>query len=402
MIIRRITAAVALLLAVVLAAFTWIIASFRIPPQLVRLSYVVSNFGLYLVPLGLLGVLLAVVLYRRGVRRIALVTGLVGVVATVAACFPLVAAWRSAERHGADLSLANYLTYGANTGEPDASKSVVYHRIDGQELKLDVKLPSDGPERARPAVVWVHGGGWVSGDRGEAPKWHKWLNDKGYAVFAIEYRLAPPPRWNQAPADVKCAIGWVRQHAETYGVDPDRIMTAGGSAGGNLALMGAYADDRVKPSCPVPDAADTPDTADAPVAAVAAVAAFYPATDVARGWQDTTMRDTIRKAAEDYTGGTPQQVPEHYKLASPVTYVRKDLPPTLLMHGTRDHVAPYQQSTGLAAKLREFDVPYRLLAVPYGEHAYDFRWGDWGSQVSRHVFSEFLDRYFPANPSNNG
>ncbi|WP_412543879.1 alpha/beta hydrolase [Longispora sp. K20-0274] len=252
-------------------------------------------------------------------------------------------------------------------------------------MKLDVKLPDRAPAGTRPAVVWVHGGGWNLGDRGEAPMWHRWLNDRGYAVFAIDYRLAPPARWDQAPGDVRCAVGWVKAHAERYQVDPGRVMLIGGSAGGNLALMGAYADERVKPSCDVGDTS------------VRAVAAFYPATDVAGVWRDSGFPN-VRGWAENYTGGTPEQQPEHYRLASPVGYVRPGLPPTLLMHGERDHIVPYPQSPELAARLTAAGVANELVSIPYAEHIFDFAWGSWGTQICRHTLAEFLARYFPAGP----
>ncbi|QBS41431.1 alpha/beta hydrolase [Nocardia sp. CS682] len=389
MVLRWLVAAVAAVLAVLMMLFVYVIIAVRIPAPFVVLTHVVSDYGLYLIPLGLTGFVLSLIAFGRkgrvGVRRVAAVTGLVCLLGTVAGGFPLAAAWGTAVRHDAKLSLDDYLSGGTNTGAPVEALSTVYNTVDGQDLKLDVKLPAGPSDRPRPAVVWVHGGGWRNGDRGEAPLWHKWLNDNGYAVFAIEYRMTPPARWNQAPGDVKCAVGWVKLQAEKYGIDPERVMIAGGSAGGNLALMGAYADDRVPPSCAVTDTA------------VKAVAAFYPVPDLAEAWRDTGLPGRMRSFLIDYTGGTPDEVPDRYKAASPVTYVRPNVPPTLLMHGNRDHVAPYRGSAELAERLRRVGVENQLLAVPYGEHIYDFTWAGWGTQLSRHVFGKFLAEHFPAS-----
>lgn len=386
---RWLSAVVAGLIALVLALTTWVIASARIPAVLMLFSAGVSNYGLYLIPLGVLGVGISVLLARRrmdrALRSVATVTGAVCLIGVVAACFPVVASLRTADQHGANLSMLNYLTGGSNTGDPDESLSTAYNTIDGTQLLLDAKLPTDGRPGPHPAVVWVHGGGWQMGDRGQVPEWHKWLNDKGYAVFSIEYRMTPPPRWYQAPADVKCAVGWVKQHAAQYSIDPQRVMLAGGSAGGHLALMGAYADDRVAPSCAVTDTA------------VRAVAAFYPATDLVAAWRDPNLFDNIRELVEEFTGGTPDEVPSRYAAASPVEYVRPGLPPTLLMHGNRDHIVPYQQSVELADRLERAGVPNELLELPYADHAYDFVWGDWGTQISRQVFADFLAGNFPVN-----
>ncbi|GIG56091.1 hypothetical protein Lfu02_04630 [Longispora fulva] len=376
---RLVLMSLAGLLTVVLGLFALVIAFAGIPYPVSLLTGVLDRQGLYLIPLGLVALGVAAWTFRGGARRTAIVAGAVAVVATVAACFPLVASWRAADRYGASLSVASYVRGGDNTGTPVEALSVEYT----PGLKLDVKLPARPTSGTRPAVVWVHGGGWNLGDRGEAPLWHRWLNDRGYAVFAIDYRLAPPARWDQAPGDVRCAVGWVKANAGRYQVDPARVMLAGGSAGGNLALMGAYADDRVKPSCDVGDTS------------VLAVAAFYPPSDVAALWRDSGL-PSVRGWAENYAGGTPQQQPEHYRLASPVTYVRAGLPPTLLMHGERDHVVPYQQSPELAAKLAAAGVPHELVSVPYAEHIFDFAWGSWGTQICRHTLEVFLARYFPA------
>lgn len=386
MIVRSVFAMVATLVAVVMALCAYVIARFQVPEPLVRLSLVVSNYGLYLIPLGLVGVGLALLARMRGGRFIRWFGALVILVCVVgigAAMVPVAASWREARRNHATLSIGDYLTGGTNSGKPDPRRAVGYNTIDGRELLMDVRLPAGTPEHARPAVVWVHGGGWQEGDRGEGPKWHRWLTDQGYAVFSIDYRLSPPPRWDQAPADVKCAVGWLKQHAADYLLDPARIMLAGGSAGGNLALTGAYSDERVKPSCAVTDTS------------VAAVTAFYPPTDLVAAWRDPVLFPDIRDLIKDYTGGAPEQFPDRYAVASPITYVRAGLPPTLLLHGTRDHVVPYAQSVELADRLEAVDVPHELVPIPYGEHAYDVAWGDWGTQISRKVFGDFLTRYFP-------
>ncbi|WP_282782329.1 alpha/beta hydrolase [Nocardia sp. CC201C] len=388
MIVRWLFAFVAVLIAAVMGMSTYVIARYPISDPLVRLSAVVSNYGLFLIPLGIAGAGLALLARLRGhavVRWLGALTALVCVVGAAAAVVPLVASWREAQRQGASLSFGEYITAGSNTGSLDPRFGVGYNVVDGRELLLDVKLPSGTSDSPRPAVVWVHGGGWAEGDRAQSPRWHEWLNERGYAVFAIDYRLSPPPRWDQAPADVKCAIGWVKQHAERYGLDPERVVVAGASAGGNLALVAAYSDDRVQPSCAVTDTA------------VRAVAALYPATDLRAGWHDPDLVAGTRELLRDYTGGTPEQVPERYAAAAPVSYVRPGLPPTLLMHGTRDHVVPHAQSAQLARLLAAAGVAHELLSIPYGEHAYDINWGDWGTQLSRHAFDRFLERHVRSN-----
>lgn len=93
---------------------------------------------------------------------------------------------------------------------------------------------------ARPGVLFIHGGAFTHGSPGLRPHLFTLLAQRGFAIVDIEYRLAPPPRWQDAPADVLCALGWFQSNASTYGVDPAQIVVMGDSAGGNLALVAAY------------------------------------------------------------------------------------------------------------------------------------------------------------------
>src|SRR5947207_12277523 len=154
-----------------------------------------------------------------------------------------------------------------------------------------------GSGRLTPAVVLVHGGGFVKGSRSETPRWDRWLNDAGYAVFDVGYRLAPPARWDQAAADVRCALAWLRSNAARYGVDPDRVALGGRSAGGNLALSVAYTAPGGASSCggtPVP---------------VQSVFALFPPVDLVAWWQSDLVLDGSRRDSERYTGGTPATYP---------------------------------------------------------------------------------------------
>jgi acetyl esterase/lipase len=112
---------------------------------------------------------------------------------------------------------------------------------DGTKLLMDVWLAE--PRKAdalRPAIVKVHGGGWVMGARSENRSWNIFFNQLGYHVFDIDYRMPPRQRWKDEVADVKCALGWVAANAAKYGVDPKRVSMFGFSAGGNLAMLAAY------------------------------------------------------------------------------------------------------------------------------------------------------------------
>jgi acetyl esterase/lipase len=262
---------------------------------------------------------------------------------------------------------------------------VTYARPGGEELKADVWRPSGGGSageadaaKGHPAVIVVHGGGWRSGERGDFPRWNAWLASKGYVVFDIDYRLSPPPSWRDAPADVRCAVGWVKENAARYGVDPERVALMGRSAGGHLALLTAY----TQGSAPTPgcDARNLHDTG------VAAAVAFYPPTDLARLSSLGYLGGMDR-----FIGGTRDAVPERYRLLSPVLRVDPRAPPTFLAHGGDDQIVPPGQSELLADRLREAGVPHRLVELPWANHTFDFLWGGWGSQITRSTLKEFLE-----------
>jgi len=171
------------------------------------------------------------------------------------ALIPPVQAIHLAHRRGVALDWKRYLNAPVDIKPAHPQQTLVFATVDGHPLALDVyRPPVTGPV---PAVIVLHGGGWSGGDKGETPLQNERLAAQGYAVFDVQYRLAPQFTWKAAIGDVKCAIGWVKQHARQAGVeiDPARVTLLGRSAGGHLALMAAYtADDAELPaSCPSGD-----------------------------------------------------------------------------------------------------------------------------------------------------
>jgi acetyl esterase/lipase len=228
-------------------------------------------------------------------------------------------------------------------------------------------------------VIVVHGGGWRSEERSDFPSWDTWLADEGYVVFDIDYRLSPPPSWQDAPADVACAVGWVKENASRYGVDPERVALLGRSAGGHLALLTAYTEGRVAPTpaCATRNVQDT---------RVAAVAAFYPPTDLSRLSSMGYLGGMDR-----FLGGSLGTVPGRYPHLSPVSRVDPGDPPTFLAYGGDDQIVPPEQSELLGERLREAGVAHRLVKLPWANHTFDFLWGGWSSQISRSSLKGFLE-----------
>lgn len=345
-------------------------------------------FGLVLVPLA----------HLSGAPKRAAIAAALGAAAIVLSLAPVAQAWRTASAEGVSLSLSEHfedLSFEVER-EPETA---TYTYTGGEELKLDVWRPpgsTSGVDEpgGRPAVILVHGGGWGSGTRSKTPRWDAWLAEQGYVVFDIEYRLSPPPRWEDAPGDVKCAVGWVKANAARYDVDPDRIALIGHSAGGHLALLSAYSegDGRLPPSCAVEDTG------------VSAVAAFYPPTDLRRlygmEWPWSSPNVVGLDSTRRYLGGTPSTHPTRYRISSPTAHVDPGDPPTFLVHGGADRLVPIEQSERLAQRLREASVRHRFVELPWAnhsfDHAFDFSWSGWGTQITQSALEAFLDHNLAA------
>ena len=355
------------------------------------ISLLATEFSLLLAAYAVAGLGLAALCWRNGARRAAVVALAFGAATVALSLLPPAQAWRTARAEGVSLSLREYFAGSLAISDRSPNETRVYARPEGSEgekLKLDVyEAGGTGTESAarsgsRPAVIMAHGGAYVLGRRSEMPRWDAWLADKGYVVFDIDYRLSPPPRWKDAPGDVKCAVGWVKENAESYGVDPNRIALMGKSAGGHLSLLAAYAEDdpRLPPSC------ETGDTS------VAAVVGFYSQTDLTGLCTDGDC-ESGESPVRTFTGATPATNPGRYRLVSPISHVDSSDPPTFLVQGGRDSFVPPGQSRLLARRLEEAGVEHRLLELPYAQHGFDESWGGWGSQITRPELKRFLEQH---------
>jgi acetyl esterase/lipase len=230
----------------------------------------------------------------------------------------------------------------------DVEANVAYSKY--PETKVDVYKPRDGKGK-RPAVVIIHGGGWTGGTKeAMVAQWVLPYVEKGFVAANVEYRLAKAATAPAAVEDVLAAARWLVSNASKYGVDKKRIVVTGGSAGGHLSLMAGMTPGSAKLGKPVK---------------VAAVVNFYGITDVS----DQLSGENMRKYAVTWL---PEQ-PGRYELArrvSPMTYVRRGLPPVLTLHGDQDQTVPYEHGVKLTKALRDTGVDAELITVPKGRHGF--------------------------------
>lgn len=243
----------------------------------------------------------------------------------------------------------------------------------GRAETLDLYLPAEGePGTLRPAVVWIHGGGWWGGSkRGtRGVSIGRDLAAAGYVVANPDYVLATEhPTWPQALLDCKNAVRFLRVNAEKYRIDPDRIAVMGGSAGGHLALMVAFTEgeEGLEPEGPWPGVSSR----------VAAVGNFYGITNLlTRQRVDKEGRPTGELAPGSslrFTGKTREEGADIWRFASPVTHVKPGLPPVFITHGKKDATVDYLQALELAKVLETAGVPHRMVILEKAVHSYDLR-----------------------------
>ncbi len=232
-----------------------------------------------------------------------------------------------------------------------ASTGITYLRASNWDAKLDIFVPrSPGPY---PTVLHIHGGGWVGGSRESVIlRALPWI-EMGFAVVNVSYRLAQVAPAPAAVEDCLCALRWIKRNAAQYGFDADRVVT-GYSAGGHLALTTGMlpASEGFDRQCPGNEPLD-----------VSAIVNWYGITDVA----DLLGGANQRSYAVQWLGSRPDRV-EVARRVSPLTYVRRDLPPVLTIHGDADPTVPYAHASRLHAALQQAGALSELVTIPNGRH----------------------------------
>ncbi len=292
---------------------------------------------------------------------------------------------------------------------PRWERDIAFWRIPGsrRELLCDLWQPPEGTPSSHLAFLYFHGSGWHWLDKDfNTRRFFRHLCAQGHVVMDVAYRLCPEVDVYGMLGDVKRAIAWMKENAEKYDVDPKRVVTGGGSAGGHLALLAAYAPDH-------PEL--TPDDVQDADLSVSAVVSYYGPVDM-RAYYDhagATLggageagieerkrdpdRDGIsarisaaalrfvmgdlyerlkeqefpishRRMMANLLGGQPDEVPEQYELFSPITHAGPNSPPTLLLQGEHDGLIPASACRALHRKLVQEGVPVVHVEYPQTEH----------------------------------
>ena len=232
-------------------------------------------------------------------------------------------------------------------------KDVIYRNIDGARLALDGHVPEGkGPF---PAVILVHGGGWVAGDKQQYITYiFQPLSDASFAWFTINYRLAPQYKFPADAEDVEAAIGWVKANGTRYKLDPNRVALIGESSGGHLvSFVGAQ------------------NRKEARVAAVVSMYGIHDFISAAVAWKPLPVEILQLFGIRSVDAESAATLIK----ASPVVYIAKDMPPFLLIHGSKDEDVPYEQSVEMCDKMKKAGARCDLITVEGAPHGMD-HWED--------------------------
>ena len=291
-----------------------------------------------------------------------------------------------AAAHGASYDLIRAIDGTPPIPAPD--QQLVFATVDGADLRADLWLPpgvSASSAGSLPAVVYVHGGAFIFGTVGTRPLLMGAIRDAGIVAIDVNYRLSPPPRWDQAPADVLCALSWLKTAPELAVVDLAKVVVVGESAGGSLALVAGFAagTDAIGSSCAHLD----------PPVVPAGVVALAPAADLAGIWEDATIFGYDgRRFPEAYIGGSPAEYPDRYAAASPFQMLRADLPPTLIVAAEADRMVLLSRVTSIAEQIRAAGSQCEVIVAPFTGHGFDGEPNSFGNQLTEAVVVDFVAR----------
>jgi acetyl esterase/lipase len=258
-------------------------------------------------------------------------------------------------------------------------RDVPYANDGNPAHRLDLYVPLYGPIlTGRPLVVWVHGGGYIEGDKKKSPA--PLMNHFGFVSASINYRLSNEAKFPAQLQDCQMALAWLRKHSREYGIDPKRIGLWGHSAGGHLVSLVAAHAAGLKPG---------QENSVQAVCDWAGPADFL--TFASQCGPDNKLKpDSPTGVIARFLGGLPKDVPDKAKAASTITWVKPGMPPFLIVHGEQDDLVPVAQAKELYEKLQQVNAPVDLDIIKDRGH-------DLATQEALEEVIRFFQKYLEPN-----
>jgi acetyl esterase/lipase len=263
---------------------------------------------------------------------------------------------------------------------PEVRRSSVTLLTTPDKASLTITLYRPSQVGNYPAVVAIYGGAWQGGKSTDNADSNRYLAAQGYAVWAIDYRHAPEYHYPSQIKDVQAVLQFIQTHAAEYETDAERMVLLGRSSGAHLAMLAAYQ------SSTIP---------------IRAVVNFYGPVDLATAYAKPPTPDpiNIRVVLERFLGGSLAQMPEQYRLASPITYVDRQLPPTLLIYGSRDNIVEARYGRQLRDRLQATGNQVVFIEIPWADHTFDAVFNGVSNQLALYYTERFIAWALRASPA---
>ncbi len=270
-------------------------------------------------------------------------------------------------------------------------KNITYVQYGKRALQLDLYLPKGVQQQNRPAIIFVHGGGWRAGYRTNFTSFAIAMAEHGYAAATISYRLSGEAQYPAAIYDVKAAIRWLRKNARKYGVNPNQIAISGGSAGGQIASLTGVTNGMDKFD---PQAKQSGISSD--VQAIVNVDGLSDFTSEAARFHEDDPRKNP-SAAGAWFGGRYSEKTDLWREASPTFYVTKNTPPILFLISAQERFSVGHKE--MIEKMKPLGIPYKVAQIPQSPHSF-WLFDPW-LQPSVDIVVNFLDQQFKIARSDN-
>ena len=237
----------------------------------------------------------------------------------------------------------------------------VFHQQAGFQLKLDIYRPHN-TKKKHPGILQIHGGAWITGSKRQASFLMSRMAARGWVCFSVSYRFSPDIVFPEHLIDVKHALRWIRNNAEEHGLDPDFIITTGGSSGGHLAAMTALTQNQAEFQ-PGFEKTDT---------SIQGCVPFYGVFNFSEPFDERTPFPAKAGVLQMLCGGTPETQPDRYQQITPANWISGKTPPFLLIQGETDALISATETQAFWEVLQAHKVAdSAFLRLPLVEHAFD-------------------------------
>ncbi len=240
-------------------------------------------------------------------------------------------------------------------------RDIAFVERDGTPIYMNIAEPVDAMGE-RPAILWIHGGGWAGGARHNLNYLARYTASLGLVSATTDYRLTVDEHhFPDQLHDVTAAYDYLCDRAEQYHIDKKRMLVGGDSAGGHLALLLGLCSDHELMGRAQPETAQPP---------IAGVINIYGPTDLRPMYTEDPTAFILQSLLRGLMNSKLPEAPERWKAASPVTHLSKSAPPIITIHGDLDSVVPYDQALLLDKACKELGVDHDLVRVPLAEHGF--------------------------------